>query len=132
MTDGRRGAVPRAECRRRESNRAREASSGEIAGASPPGPSAAGEMGGDNPATRGRLGGALGGVDEPRPSPRAQALADLYRNAAALAEAGDLAGARALNATIATMLGGVAATDGTKVRDLAEERVRRARRPGGS
>jgi hypothetical protein len=38
-------------------------------------------------------------------NPRASALADLYRHAAALADAGDIAGARTLHEAIGRLLG---------------------------
>ena len=58
------------------------------------------------------------------PSPRSVALADLYRHAAALAEAGDLVAARHMTATIVAMLG---TSEGTPalVTDLNERRERR-------
>ncbi len=44
-------------------------------------------------------------LGQSRGNPRASALADLYRHAAALVDAGDIAGARALHEAIGRLLG---------------------------
>jgi hypothetical protein len=44
-------------------------------------------------------------LGQSRGNPRASALADLYRRAAALADAGDIAGARTLHEAIGRLLG---------------------------
>ncbi len=44
-------------------------------------------------------------LGQSRGNPRASALADLYRHAAALADAGDIAGARTLHEAIGRLLG---------------------------
>jgi hypothetical protein len=50
-------------------------------------------------------GGTRTGLGQSRGNPRASAVADLYRHAAALADAGDIAGARALHEAIGRLLG---------------------------
>jgi hypothetical protein len=49
--------------------------------------------------------GARTDLGQWRGNPRASALADLYRHAAALADAGDIAGARTLHEAIGRLLG---------------------------
>ena len=50
-------------------------------------------------------GGTRTDLGQSRGNPRASALADLYRHAAALADAGDIAGARTLHEAIGRLLG---------------------------
>jgi hypothetical protein len=51
------------------------------------------------------IGGPRTDLGQSRGNPRASALADLYRHAAALADAGDIAGARTLHEAIGRLLG---------------------------
>ena len=51
------------------------------------------------------IGGPRTDLGQSRGNPRASALADLYRHAAALADAGDIAGARTLREAIGRLLG---------------------------
>src|SRR5271168_3083405 len=66
-------------------------------------------------------GGPRTDLGQSRGNPRASALAVLYRHAAALADAGDIAGARALHEAIGRLLGDERAIGGTVV-DLNEKR----------
>lgn len=69
---------------------------------------------------------SLGPSDSPTSaaveSPRAAAIAALYREAASLVALGDLAAARAVHATIASLLSESEREGGAKVIDLNEER----------
>jgi hypothetical protein len=66
------------------------------------------------------------------PTPRASALADVYRHAAALAATGDFDGARAMQAARDRILGlgrdTARSIDARDVIGIAEERERRGRR----